>query len=86
MSQLNDPAAAAPAAVAVDPNALQALLQPLTAVVSNVLVGSTTAMKQSTSIDPYNNTSMGAKKKYGKYQWPVVTKMMGGWKLVTVNV
>ena len=29
---------------------------------------------------------MGAKKKYGKYQWPVVTKMMGGWKLVTVNV
>ena len=29
---------------------------------------------------------MNFEKKYGKYQWAVITKMMDGWKLVTVNV
>ena len=29
---------------------------------------------------------MDVKKKDGKYKWTVVTKIMDGWKLVTINV
>ena len=43
-------------------------------------------MNYSTLIYTYDITSMEVKKKDGKYQWYVVTKMMDGWKLVIVNV
>ena len=86
MSQLNDTATAATAAVAIDPAALQALVQSRTATVSNVLVASTTNMKYSTLIDTYDTTYMEAEKKDGKYEWAIVTKMIYGWKLVTVKV
>ena len=45
MSQLNDPAADALASAAIDLNALQAIVQALTAAVSNGLVTSTTTTK-----------------------------------------
>ena len=86
MSQLNDPAAAALAVVAIDLTALQALVQALTSAVSNGLVTSTTTTKYYTSIDPYDTTSMDVEKNYGKYQWAVLAKMIDGWKLVTGNV
>ena len=86
MSQWNDPAAAAPSAVAIDLTALQALVQALTTALSNGLVDSTTTTKYSTSIDPYNTNSMDVEKKDENNQWVVITKMMDGWKLVTANL
>ena len=86
MSQWNDPAAAAPSAVAIDLTALQALVQALTTALSNGLVDSTTTTKYSTSIDPYNTNSMDVEKKDENNQWAVITKMMDGWKLVTANL
>ena len=43
-------------------------------------------MKYSTLIDTYDTTYMEAEKKDGKYEWAIVTKMIYGWKLVTVKV
>ena len=65
---------------------LQALTQALTTAVSNRLVASATTTKYSTSIYPYDTTSVDVEKKDGKYQWAVVTNMMNGWKLVIANL
>ena len=86
MYQSNNPITAATVAVAIDPTALQEIIQDLIAAASKGLVTSTTITKYSKSIDPYNTNSMDVKKKDGKYKWTVVTKIMDGWKLVTINV
>ena len=43
-------------------------------------------MKYSTLIDTYDTTYMESEKKDGKYECAIVTKMIDGWKLVTVKV
>jgi len=67
---------------------LKALTAAITAGFASVIVPPTTAVvkKYSTSLDPYDTQGLDTDTKDGKYQWSIITKMIGGWKLLSVSV
>ena len=67
---------------------LKALTAAITAGFANASTTPTTAVvkKHSTSLDPYDTQGFDLDTKDGKYQWSIMTRMIGGWKLLPISV
>ena len=71
----------------LDAATLQALTAAITSAFTNATQGSTTTTTtHSSSIDPYDSTTLDVSQKSGAYMWSVMTKTVDGWKLLSVSV
>ena len=71
---------------------MAAMLKVLTTAIMAGFASATTPLnlavvkEYSTSLDPYDTQGFNTDTKDGKYQWSIITEMIGGWKLLPISV